>query len=701
MEMQMKGQGGTGKAIGASSILCLVFALAGILRADAIALWKPNPTGRGPKVLHFPSDQCVGNLYVEPESVSSWAPDRVCLQYNWEYAGPAQGNAGVPQDRNIQLIVRLGLGPGESARLRAQNRLAYQIQVADRIRADPVDLAWLSRLDPNSLCWLVVSSPSRKADADVRFWEPIRHLTGLRILSLSHSGMTDQGMQHLKELRSLRALELSGELSVGNAGLAVLQDLSALEYLDLDTGATDAAFKGIGQRTGLRWLRIRTGRIWGPGLAELAHLPRLERLCIWGSSEISDRHIQYLENLSQIKSLTLWGAGMDRLTDSTLLSLGKLANLEELHFLRTSPRFTPAGVARLKGLTKLKTIDFAQAWSGTEGMRQGDEIARQLRELPGLESITGVSYLSAEGVKTLAALRNLRCLDIGLKDRRQGYHGPTGLSYLRGLNSLEELSLAGGEALSEADLAALESLRNLRVLSLMGPQVTDVGLAAINKLERLERLDLLGASVTRRGLSQLTRLGNLRALNVKMWPEARLGSAADETTLDLSTLESLERLCLSGLALQEADTAFLVRLPHLAEVTIDTSSLPGRSLQHLSGLAELNYLSVTGLGLCTAEDLARLSQLPQLHSLTLGGEITEGSLTSLGTVPNLQSLTVMTHAPIREQTIAQLRQHLPALEYFHINEPLPAPQLEPPSKRSPVRAPRGSRPVPQLPRRGR
>ena len=593
----------TWRRIGVVGAVSVAFVLGKALRADEMALRKPNSPGGMPSILHFPHDQCVGNLYVEPESVPGWAPDRVCLQYNWEYAGMARGDAAVPQDRNVQLIVRLGLGPGDSARLLAQNRLAYQMQVADRTRVDPVDLAWLSRLDPNDLCWLVVSSLIRRTNADACVLEPIRHLTGLRMLSLNNSGVTDKGMEHLKELRSLRALELSGELFIGNAGLAVLKDLPALEYLDLDTGATDAGFKDLGQLASLRWLRIRTGRIWGPGLAELAHLPRLERLCIWGSSEIADQHIRYLEGLTQLQSLTLWGTGMDRLTDSSLVSIGKLRNLEELHFLRTSPQFTPAGVARLKDLKNLKIVDFAQAWSGLEGMRDGDEVARQLAALSGLESIKGVSYLSAEGVKTFATFRNLRCLDIGLKDRRQGYQGPTGLSHLRGLNSLEELSLTGEEALSEADLACLESLRGLKVLSIMGPQVTDRGLASINKLERLERLDLTGTTVTRSGLNRLSGLKNLRDLDVQMRPEVRLGNGADELTLDLSKLGNIERLRLSGLPLREADVAFVANLRHLEEVTIDASLLPGRSLRYLSGLSELNYLSVTGLSPCTGADL--------------------------------------------------------------------------------------------------
>jgi Leucine-rich repeat (LRR) protein len=641
----------------------------------------------------------MGNLYVEPESVSGWDPERVGPQYNWEYAGTARGDAAVPHDRNVQLVVRLGPRPGDSARLLAQNRLAHQMLVADGARVEPDDLSGLSGLGPDDLCWLAVSALVPRADADQRVLEPVRRLTGLQMLSLHTTGVTDKGMEYLRDLRSLKALELSGELSLGNTGMAVLKDLPALEYLDLDTGVTDAGLKQIGQLPNARWLRIRTGGFWGPGLAELAKLPRLERLCLVGEVGLSDRHLQYLESLLHLKSLTLWGGACDRLTDPSLASIGKLKDLEELNFIMTSPRFTPAGIAHLKDLKNLKKIDFAQAWSGPEAARYGDDVVRQLAALPGLESIKGVSYLSAEGMKVLAAFRNLRRLGIGLKDRHQGYHGPTGLSHLGGLSALEELSFTGGEALSEADLAGLESLSRLKVLSIMSSHLTDQSLASISKLERLEQLNLAGTRASRNGLNQLSGLKSLRGLDVQMWAEVRPTNVTDELALDLSKLQGLKRLRLSGLALQEADAAFLANLRHLEGVTIDASSLPGTSLRYLRGLSELEYLSVRGLSRPTGGDLAPLAGLANVKTLILGGEIADTALTSLDGLSGLQWLNVETAAPIRSQTIADLKQRLPMIEYIHISEPLPQPAVS--SERPRVSPPRGNQPAPQSRRRGR
>ena len=475
----------------------------------------------------------------------------------------------------------------------------------------------------------------------------------------------------------------------------VLKDLPALEYLELYTGVTDAGLKQVAQAGSLRWLQIRTGGFWGPGLAELAQMPRLERLCLWGNVPITDRHIAHLEGLSQIKGLTLWGSACDNLTDASLASIGKLRNLEELYFIRTSPRFTPAGIAHLKDLRKLRKVDFSGAWLIPEsigyGREYGDEAMRQLAAvLPDLESIEGAGMLSAAGVKALATFRNLRVVDLTLKGRRYGYHGPTGFSCLSGLGCLEELRV-NGEDLSDADLACIESLDQLKVLSIMSAEVTDRGLASIRKLKQLEDLSL-DARVTRGGLNQLNDLGRLRVLRVGIYPGARSRVGVDELTLDLSGLQNLKDLSLAGLPLQDADMAFLAQLRHLESLSLSAPSLPPSSLRHLVGLSELQRLSVSRLARPTDQDLASLAKLTNVTYLDLAGDIPDTSLSALRGPAGLWDLAVHTSEPIRSQTIAELKQRLPVIEFIRIMGPLPEPTVSP--RRPAGRPPRGSQPAP-------
>ena len=683
------------KRVSVGAIVLVTWGLVTGLQADEINLLTPNLPPAATRVLSFPSGQCTGNLYLEPESGPGWNPEHVGLLGEWEYLSAAQGDVRVPEDRNIKLWVRLALSPRESAKLLAQNPQAHQLTIADRTRKDPDDLSGLSELDPNDLCWLSVSTEMYlRTRADPRIFEPIRHLTGLQILSLHTTGITDEGLEHLRSLRSLRGLEL-WQASISNRGLAVLKDLPALEYLELNTGVTDAGLKQIAQLSNLRWLNIVDGNIWGPGLAELAKLPRLERLCIIQSrSPLFDRHIKYIEGLTQLKGLTLWASGCDTLTDASLASIAKLENLEGMHFIRTSPKFTPAGVARLKGLKNLKKVAFAQIWAGTEGSKDGDEVVRQLAaNLPNLESIKGISYLSAEGMKTLVAFRNLKCLQVGLKNHILGYDGPTGVSHLAGLDSLEELHIYNQDSLSEADLACLEPLGRLKKLHVWSKHLTDRGVASIGKLKQLESLTVF-SSVTRSALNQLNGLSRLHHLQVVVRPRRNAAKTdpADELMLDLSGLKKMKDLTLSGLSLQDSDLAFLKHLPLLEIFNIDTNSLSGAFLRHLREMPELNRLRVSGLSGCTDEDLAHLNGLPKLRSLHLSGDITNTALASLTGPLSLESITVETDEPIRKQTVTNLTKSHPVIEYIHIHE-LPKVQTRPAStpKRTRVSQPRTNR----------
>jgi hypothetical protein len=308
-----------------------------------------------------------------------------------------------------------------------------------------------------------------------------------------------------------------------------------------------------------------------------------------------------------------------------------------------------------------------------------------LATMPQLESIEGISYLSAEGMKTLATLPNLKCLHVNLKDRHQGYYGPTGLSHLSGLRSLEELVISTGDGWSDADLACLGSLNQLRELSLGCPSattITDRGLGSIGKLRQLERLSLGHASVTRGGLNQLNSLSNLQFLSVGTGGRASSRPTSDELTLDLSGLKNLKDLHLSWLPLQDSDLAFLEHLPLLEQVFIDmeTNSLTGASLRHLKNHPDLNYLHLSGLSDCTGEDLACLNGLPKLRSLHLMGDIPDTALASLTGPPSIESINIYTDQPIQKQTAAGLTKSHPVIEYVRIEDapktptrPIPAP----------------------------
>jgi hypothetical protein len=108
----------------------------------------------------------------------------------------------------------------------------------------------------------------------------LKHLTGLRVLSLRGTLVTDKGAAHLKPFTKLRNLNLSTRKGlITDAALAHLKSLTELEYLDLDrTDITDAGLEHLKALRNLRGLQIAFTTVSDAGLVHLEALPKLKEL---------------------------------------------------------------------------------------------------------------------------------------------------------------------------------------------------------------------------------------------------------------------------------------------------------------------------------------------------------------------------------------------------------------------------------------
>ncbi len=168
------------------------------------------------------------------------------------------------------------------------------------------------------------------------------------------------------------------------------------------------------------------------------------------------------------------------------------------------------------------------------------------------------------------------------------------LAWLAKLPDVETLELANNQAVTDAGLAHLAGLKNLRVLYLHRTRVTGVGLSAV--AESLRTLSLSYSPVTDEGLAPLRAAGRLRNLQLK---STRIG---DQGLAHLAAIKSLESLQLSNTDITDDG------LPSLAALTgLQQLSLRG-TLVTAAGVADLQRALPNCEIRPTAEELSRKPQ---------------------------------------------------------------------------------------------
>lgn len=252
------------------------------------------------------------------------------------------------------------------------------------------------------------------------------------------------------------------------------------------------------------------------------------------------------------------------ITDDGLRHIAQLKSLEELTLART--HITDSGLQELKGLRSLRKL-------GVSGPHITQDGIRALQQaLPHLEvGVREVRAALPQEAEEVSAIRQLGgSVRYGPKGRvreldlRACRHPAQALRFATDLPG--PFSVFLGESTTDADLANLPPLPNLRMLYLDHASVTDnglvhlmngqpipelrfrntaisdAGLAHLESIQGLERLQLVDTRVTEAGLATIAKLGNLKML-ILYGPIVTDGGLAHLSNLkNLSTLYLLPRL---------------------------------------------------------------------------------------------------------------------------------------------------------------
>lgn len=199
---------------------------------------------------------------------------------------------------------------------------------------------------------------------------------------------------------------------------------------------------------------------------------------------------------------------VQRLLVDAVVAAGGSCNLTDLEKTKVGVkvRFWWNGdlsiVPFLRRLKNLAAIEFSNAEDVSNSTL---ETVSKIRRINSLVLYSGGKF-DATGLRHLQSLSNLRELSL-----RETPVTDAGLKEIGRIVTLQELSLAGTK-ITNKGLVYLSQLKDLRTLDLTGAPVTDDGLASIIKLTRLEELNLRNTNVGR--MDRLVTLKRLRFLMV-------------------------------------------------------------------------------------------------------------------------------------------------------------------------------------------
>jgi hypothetical protein len=152
----------------------------------------------------------------------------------------------------------------------------------------------------------------------------------VKAVSLFHCVVDDGCAARLPALKHLEWLELNGTIT--NVGLAYLQPLTRLKYLDLSMSQaiTDAGLASLADLGRLEVLKLKALRgVTNAGLASLSTLKRLKVLELFGTS-ITEAGLVHLRYLSRLERLDLpIGLTQDSLP-KLVQGLGALPRLKQV-----------------------------------------------------------------------------------------------------------------------------------------------------------------------------------------------------------------------------------------------------------------------------------------------------------------------------------------------------------------------------------
>ena len=254
-----------------------------------------------------------------------------------------------------------------------------------------------------------------------------------------NENLNDEWLGILKDLPDLTSLDIANTGMKGT-GLEVVGTLKNLESLNLTlTPITDQYLEPLKSLTKLRILGLASAQCNGEGFRFFGNLKQLEN-ANFHYTPVNDAG---LAGISNVPSLTRLEIVHTHFTDAGAPALAALVNMERLQI--GSLKATGAAIAQLSAMTKLRELDLHDGQANLEGVTHASKIAT-------LRVLRVYGTIKDAGAEQIAKLKNL-----------------------------ELLILASNSEITDAGLAHLAALSQLKKLDIKGCKVSD---GAVDKLKQ-------------------------------------------------------------------------------------------------------------------------------------------------------------------------------------------------------------------------
>jgi hypothetical protein len=374
----------------------------------------------------------------------------------------------------------------------------------------------------------------------------VARMPQLEDLDLSgwYSPITDQGLEVLRHLRSLKRFSMCWPQRITDAGVASLTYCDRLERVNLmGTPTGDGAINALRGKRGLG--HVKTGKL------------------------VTDRGIPLLHDFPVFKTrrpptdvrYDLMSFGLEShdlmidgpFTDGGLSGLAGLDGLWGLGFFWHSHGFTGRGLAALASLPHLVLL-------GCQGDRCDDAAMRSVATLPTLRMLMAQGTVASDD--GFAALSRSPTIEY-LWGRECPHLTGRGFVALAAMPALRGLGVSCKQV-DDASLAALPTFPALR--QLMPMDVRDDGFRHVGACRHLEKLWCMYCRDTGDAAT-----GHIAGLELKSYyaGKTRITDRSLEILARMDSLETLEFWETAGIT--DAGIRVLARLPNLREISVEGS----------------------------------------------------------------------------------------------------------------------------------